>query len=87
MSLSQSKKRRLIPLNFHILEILCVASLENTIAVSLMISNELLVEAGISSLLPVEYLHDLGLVHENICEIKCFLHLINAIVAVRLKSN
>ena len=79
VTLSQAKKWCLVPFYLHILEVLSMTSLENTISVCFVVPNELFIEAGIPGLLSIEYLHDLRLVHEDVRKVKCLLHLSLAI--------
>ena len=69
MLLSQSQEWRLISLHFLVSEVLSVPLFENPVSVCLMITYQLFVESVVACLLPVEDLHDLRLIHEDVSEV------------------
>ena len=74
VTVSEPQKRRLVPLLLFVIIVLIVALFKYFVAVGLVILDKLLFEALRPNLLLVEYLHDLRLVHEDVCEVQVFLH-------------
>ena len=65
----EPQERRLVPVSFQAVKILIVSLLEDLIPVRLVVHYFLLFEALGPSLLLVEDLEDLGLVHKNVREV------------------
>lgn len=66
---SEAEEGRLVPILLLAVEVLVVATLEDFVAVRLVVQDEHLLEATRTFLLLVEDLHDLGLVRVDVCEI------------------
>ena len=67
--LSEPQEWRLISLHFLVAEVLRMPLFEDSVSVRFVIADQLFVEAAVAGLLPVEDLHDLRLVHEDVGEV------------------
>ena len=69
MLISQSQEWSLVLISLDAFEVLILALLVDLVTIGLVMLHQLLVKACLSFLLPIEYLHDLFLVHVDIREV------------------